>query len=179
MNQADPPTDTGEGDPLPERQRGQFGLGGSLRRAWIGYRRRLDEQLAAAGFDDRKLPDGRVLRICSSSTETTTSEIGRELNISRQGAGKIVNDLRDRGYVEVTASATSAREKTVRLTPRALAYLAAHRKAARAIERQLRAELGTEAFEGLQHLLDALGDDDQPRMSDYLLGVREVVYPEG
>jgi DNA-binding MarR family transcriptional regulator len=137
----------------------------------------LDEQLAAAGFDDRRLPDGRVLRICSSS-ETTTSQIGRELGISRQGAGKIVNDLRDRGYVEVTASETSGRENAVTLTPRAVAYLAAQRKAARAIERQLRAELGTEAFDGLHHLLDALGDDDQPRMSDYLRGIREVVYPE-
>jgi DNA-binding MarR family transcriptional regulator len=168
-----------ERDRLPERQRGQFGLGASLRRAWVGYQRRLDEHLAAAGFDDRKLPDGRVLRICSSSAETTTSQIGRELSISRQGAGKIVNDLRDRGYLEVAASATSARENTVRLTPRAVAYLAAQRKAARAIERQLRAELGTGAFDGLHHLLDALGDDDQPRMSDYVRGMREVVYPEG
>lgn len=179
INPGDLPAETEERDRLPEHRRRQLGLGASLRSAWVGYQRRLDEQLAAAGFDDRKLPDGRVLRICSSSAETTTSQIGRELRISRQGAGKIVNDLRDRGYVEVGASATSAREKTVRLTPRAVAYLAAQRKAARAIERQLHTELGTEAFDGLQHLLEALGDDDQPRMSDYLRGIREAVYPEG
>jgi DNA-binding MarR family transcriptional regulator len=179
MNQDDSSAKTREGHQLSERQRGPFGLGASLRRAWIGYQRRLDAQLAAAGFDDRKLPDGRVLRVCSSSSETTTSRIGRELGISRQGAAKIVNDLRDRGYVEVTASEASGRENTVTLTPRAMAYLAAQRKAARGIERQLRAEVGVEAFDGLQHLLDALGDDNQPRMSDYLRGVREVVYPEG
>jgi DNA-binding MarR family transcriptional regulator len=145
----------------------------------LGYQRRLDDQLAAAGFDDRKFPDGRVLRLCSRFTETTTSQIGRELGISRQGAGKIVSDIRDRGYLEVTASATSGREKTVRLTPTAVAYLAAQRKAARGIERQLRADIGAEAFDGLQLLLDALGGDDQPRMSDYLRGTQDAVSPDG
>lgn len=165
-------------DPSTRRQTGQVGLGASLRRAWIGYQRRLDEQLVAAGFDDRKLPDGRVLRICSGSAGATTSQIGRELGISRQGAGKIVNDLRGRGYVDVTASGTSGRENMVTLTPKALAYLVALREAAGRIERQLRAEVGVEAFEGFQRLLDALGDDSQPRMSEFLRGLRQVVYPE-
>jgi DNA-binding MarR family transcriptional regulator len=143
-------------------------LGAALRRAWVGYQRRLDEQMAAAGFGDRRFPDGRVLRICSRSPETTASQIGRELGISRQGAAKIVGDLRSRGYVEVVASATSGREKTITLTQRAVDYLATQRKAAQSIERQLREEIGSEGFEGLARLLDALGGDGQPRMSDYL-----------
>jgi DNA-binding MarR family transcriptional regulator len=179
LNQGDSPAETEVDDRPPERQQGRFGLGASLRRAWIGYQRRLDEQLAEAGFDDRKLPDGRVLRICSSAAETTTAQIARELGISRQGAAKIVNDLRDRGYVEVTASQTSGRENAVTLTARAAAYLGAHRKAARGIERQLRADVGADAFDSLQLLLDALGGDDELRMSSYLRGVRGAVYPEG
>lgn len=152
----------------------QVGLGGALRQAWVGYRHRLDQELAAAGFGDRGFPDGRVLRICSRSADATISQIGRELGITRQGASKIVASLRDRRYVKLSASTTDAREKIVTLTPRANAYLAAQRKAVRGIERQLRSEVGTEAFDSLYLLFDALGGDEQPRLSDYLRNSRHV-----
>jgi DNA-binding MarR family transcriptional regulator len=142
-------------------------LGPALRRAWVGYRRRLDAELDAAGFGDHGFPDGRVLRICSNSA-VTISEIGRALGITRQGAGKIVASLRDRGYVTLTPSATDGREKIVEPTPRAHEYLAAHRDAARRIESQLREQIGAEAFASLERLLDALGGKDQPRLRDYL-----------
>jgi DNA-binding MarR family transcriptional regulator len=176
MDHGDSDVGTTESGLSGRRQTGP-GLGAALRQAWVGYQRRLDEQMAAAGFDDRRFPDGRVLRICARSAETTASQIGRELGISRQGAAKVVGDLRGRGYVAVVASATSGREKIVSLTPRAADYLAAQRKAARAIERQLRAQIGIEGFESLARLLDALGGDDQPRMSDYLRGVQDAAGP--
>jgi len=128
----------------------------------------MDDELAAAGFGERRFPDGRVLRICSRSAEATISQIGRELGITRQGASKIIANLRDRQYVTLTPSAEDGREKIVTLTPRAVEYLAAQRKAARAIERQLRVEIGAEAFDSLHLLLEALGGDEQPRMRDYL-----------
>lgn len=151
-----------------ESQGGRGGLGPSLRRAWVGYRRRLDDELTAAGFGDHGFPDGRVLRFCSRSGETTISQIGRELGISRQGAGKVVAGLRDRGYVTLSASETDGREKVVRLTARATEYLAAHRRAVRLIERDLRVEVGAESIDALYRLLDALGGDEQPRLRDYL-----------
>lgn len=156
----------------PDRARG--GLGASLRRAWVGYRRRLDAELAAAGFGDHRFPDGRVLRFCARTGETTIAQIGRELGISRQGAGKVVAGLRDDGYVTLSASATSGREKVVRLTSRATDYLAAHRRAARTIERDLRAEVGVDSIDALYRLLDALGGDEQPRLRDYLGISRDV-----
>ncbi len=124
--------------------------------------------MAAAGFGERRFPDGRVLRICSTSTEPTISHIGRELGITRQGASKIVASLRDREYVTLEPSAEDAREKIVTLTPRALAYLETQRNARRAIDRQLRAEIGADGFDSLRRLLEAVGGDEQPRMSDYL-----------
>lgn len=148
---------------------GSVSLGGGLRRAWVGYQRRLDREMAAAGFADRGFPDGRVLRLCARSDEVTASQIGRELRITRQGAGKIVADLRDRGYVTLVSSPGDGREKIVTLTPRARDYLAAQYTAARRIEEELRSQVGAEAFEGLRALLDALGgEEDQPRMRDYL-----------
>jgi DNA-binding MarR family transcriptional regulator len=146
-----------------------FALGGALRRAWVGYQRRLDEEMAAAGFPDRGFPDGRVLRLCAGSEQVTASRIGRELGITRQGAGKIVAGLRDRGFVILTASSGDSREKVVTLTPRARAYLAAQRTAARRIEQELQEQVGAEAFVALRALLGALaGDQEQPRVRDYL-----------
>jgi len=143
-------------------------LGPSLRRAWVGYQRRMDDAMAAAGFADRGFPDGRVLRMCARSHDVTIAHIGRELGISRQGAAKIVALLEERGYLSVGDSPTNRRDKSVTATPRAIEYLAAQRTAARSIERQLRRELGTEGFEALQRLLDGLGADDDIGLREYL-----------
>jgi DNA-binding MarR family transcriptional regulator len=151
-----------------EPRNGRVGLGAALRHAWVGYRRLLDAELDAAGFGDHGFPDGRVLRICRNVETVTISQIGRALGITRQGAAKIVASLRDRGYVTLTPSETDGREKVVELTPRAHEYLAAHRKSARRIESELRKEVGADAFEALERLLDAVGGNDQPRMADYL-----------
>jgi DNA-binding MarR family transcriptional regulator len=147
-------------------------LGTALRRAWVGYQRRLDEEMATAGFDDRGFPDGRVLRMCSTSAQTTISQIGRELGITRQGASKIVAGLRDRRYVMLSASTTDKREKVVTLTPRAVAYLASQRKAARDIERRLHNDIGEEGFTVLYGLLESLGGDEDVRLRDYLRKMR-------
>jgi DNA-binding MarR family transcriptional regulator len=142
-------------------------LGRALQRAWVGYQQRLDDAMASAGFTDRRFPDGRVLRMCRDAP-TTISQIGRELGITRQGAHKIVVSMRARRYVTLRTSPTNHSERIVELTRRAHQYLAAHRKAARTIERQLRAEIGDDAFAALSQLLDALGGEDQPRMREYL-----------
>jgi DNA-binding MarR family transcriptional regulator len=156
----------------PESQRGSDRirpLGPALRRAWVGYQLRLDEAMAAAGFPDRRFPDGRVLRLCARTGQVTASQIGRELGITRQGAGKIVSALRARGYVVLAPSSTDGRQKVVTLTPRALDYIAAQRAAARQIESDLRSLIGADALDGLYLLLDVLsGQEDPPRMRDYL-----------
>lgn len=151
------------------------GLGPGLRRAWIGYQRLVDDAMAAAGFDDRGFPDGRVLRMCTRSDQITISQIGRDLGITRQRASKIVAGLRDRGYLTVTPSPTSGREKVLTTTPRAHEYLAAQRKAVRNIERQVRDELGPDAFTALRQLVELLTGNENPRLRDYLrtMGIHE------
>ena len=144
------------------------GIGGALRRAWVGYQRRLDTAMADAGFGERKFPDGRVLRLCSGQAGSTISAVGRELGITRQGASKVVGHLRDRGYVAVADSETSKREKSVILTSRGIDYLRVQRAAARAIEDELRVALGGEQFSGLFTLLDALDNGEGERMRTYL-----------
>lgn len=154
---------------MSEPGRRRLALGGALRRAWVGYQRRLDREMAAAGFPGRRFPDGRVLRLCARSDQVTASAIGRELGITRQGAGKIVAELRDLGYVTLGPAPGDGRQKVITLTPRARDYLAAQRAAARRIEEELRDQVGAEAFESLFTLLQALGgEEDQLRMRDYL-----------
>ncbi len=109
----------------------QTGLGVALRQAWVGYRRRLDDELAKAGFGDRGFPDGRVLAICSKQSDVTISSIGRELGMTRQGASKLVASLRARGYVTLHPSGIDRVEKLVALTPRARTFLRVQQDAAR------------------------------------------------
>jgi DNA-binding MarR family transcriptional regulator len=144
------------------------GLGAALRRAWLGYQIRLDGAMTEAGFDERRFPDGRVLRACSGQAGSTISAIGRGLGITRQGASKVVAHLGDHGYVVVTDSATSKREKSVVLTPRGVHYLAQQRAAVRAIEDELRAELGDATLTALGALLDALDPREDVRLRAYL-----------
>jgi DNA-binding MarR family transcriptional regulator len=126
--------------------------------------------MADAGFDERRFPDGRVLRLCSDPAGSTISNIGRELGITRQGASKAVSHLHDRGYVSVADSPTSGREKAVTLTVAGTQYLEVQREAVRTIERQLRKELGEEALTALHRLLDVLDPGDEVRMRTYLSG---------
>jgi DNA-binding MarR family transcriptional regulator len=149
-------------------------LGPALRRAWLGYQQRLDTAMADAGFDERRFPDGRVLRLCSEPAGSTISNIGRELGMTRQGASKVVSHLQERGYVSVADSATSRREKAVTLSDLGARYVKAQRSAVRTIEHEVRAELGgaglgEEALDALYRLLNVLdGGDDKIRMRTYL-----------
>jgi DNA-binding MarR family transcriptional regulator len=124
--------------------------------------------MAEAGFGERRFPDGRVLRVCSGAAGSTISAIGRELGITRQGAGKVVAHLREHGYVRVTDSSTSKREKSVVLTPLGNDYLAHQRAATQAIEDQLRAELGDATLAAVSALLDALDVGDEMSLRAYL-----------
>jgi DNA-binding MarR family transcriptional regulator len=159
---------------------GEPGLGPALRRAWVGYRRRLDEELTAAGFGDSALPDARVMRICSRAPDVTISQIARELGITRQGAAKFVASLRERNYVTLTASTTDGREKIVTPTDRGVDYLSTQRRVARRIEQRLRKEIGSGPFDNLQLLVAALDGDAQTRLRDYVRkasGMREPYGP--
>jgi DNA-binding MarR family transcriptional regulator len=120
----------------------------------------VNEELAAAGFGGRRFPDARVLLMCATHGETTISDVGRGLGITRQGASKIVAGLRDRGYLEVTPSAADGREKILVLTPRAVEYLQAIRSAAGVIEARLLHEIGAQALEQFFRVLHLVAGEE-------------------
>ena len=138
----------------------------ALRRAQAGYRRQMDNQLAAAGFAGRRFPAGRVLRMCTGPGVTTISDVGRELGITRQGASKIVAALRKEGYLSVTPSQDDGREKILTLTPHAIEALLAAYRAAAAIEKRVREEIGAEAMEQFFRVLDVVADGEPVQPED-------------
>ncbi len=143
-------------------------LGSAMRRALMGYRRRMDRELAALGFPEQRFPEGRVLRMCAGTAGTTISDIGRALGITRQGASKIVAGLRERGYVEVMPSPADGREKILALTPRAAAYLAALHQARHAVEVSLLEEIGADEVRRLIDVLAVVAGDDDGQRPDVL-----------
>src|SRR5215472_8104094 len=135
---------------------GQAALARALRMALAGYWRLVGIELAAAGFADRRFPEGRVLVMCAAPGDTTISDVGRRLGITRQGAGKIVTRLREDGYLTVSASATDGREKVLSLTPRAEQFLATLTEARRSVEARLREQIGAAGMDQLFLTLDLL-----------------------
>jgi DNA-binding MarR family transcriptional regulator len=131
--------------------------------------------MAEAGLAERRFPDGRVLHLCAGQAGSTISAIGRELGITRQGAGKVVEGLRHGGYVAVADSPTSKREKSVTMTSRGIDYLHAQRAAARTVEADVRTALGDAGYRELLAMLDTLDDGEGERMRTYL---RRSTQPE-
>jgi hypothetical protein len=145
------------GKPSPAPQTRTRPLGPCLRRAWVGYQIALNTEMAAAGFAERRFPDGRVLRLCDDTAD-----------VSRQAASKIVGALHERGYVAVSASGSDGREKVVTLTQLARDYLSAQRDAARRIEQRVRDDIGADALHALERLVAVLSPSPDVRMRDYL-----------
>lgn len=137
---------------------GHAALARALRKALTGYWRLVGAELAAAGFADRRFPEGRVLVMCAAPGDTTISDVGRRLHITRQGASKIVARLREDGYLNVSASATDGREKVLSLTARAELFLATLQQASCSVEARLREQIGAIGLEQLFVTLDLLAE---------------------
>ncbi|MFJ9465975.1 MarR family winged helix-turn-helix transcriptional regulator [Streptomyces caniferus] len=148
---------------IPEGDSG-IALGPQLVRSWLGYRRRVEERLAAGGFTEKRLPHGPLLRLCAKDDEMTVSRIGRELEISRQGASKQVTELCEQGYLTLEKSSGDGREKFVRPTASALAFLRSFDQARREVDEEIRARLGSAALDALTALFTLLAEPGEARV---------------
>jgi DNA-binding MarR family transcriptional regulator len=132
----------------------QTDLGTALRIAWWSYVRRVDMEMEAAGFPERSNSMNYVFALYAQPGPISISEMGRLFDISRQAASKVVAELRRRGYVHTTASATDQREKFVELTGRAAQFVTARLHAAGELDEAICAHLGQA---GVDELIKALG----------------------
>jgi len=122
----------------------------------------LHAQLAEHGFDDLGTSFGYVFRALAAEPLTAT-ELAMQLQLTPQGAAKIVDDMVRRGYVERRVDPADARARRLFLAPRGKRALAA----ARAFHRQFEAEFaraaGTERAEALRAALEQLVELDSKR----------------
>jgi DNA-binding MarR family transcriptional regulator len=136
----------------------QTDLGQALRIAWWSYVHRVDAEMESAGFPERRSAMNYVFALYAQPGPMTISEMGRQFDVTRQAASKIVADLRERGYVETVSSATDQREKTVELTPKAIEHVAARLQAAARLDQEIRRRVGDAGLDALYKVLEAIGE---------------------
>ena len=135
----------------------------------LSYARFIEElraALAFEGFDDLGTNDGYVVRILAERP-ISTSDLAREMAITKQGAGHVVGDLEARGYVTRTPHPADGRTQLVALSKRGDALVAAARRFHRQYERKLGRRMGTDVVADARRVLTAVveGASDRPNTS--------------
>ncbi|CRK58789.1 Transcriptional regulator, MarR family [Alloactinosynnema sp. L-07] len=130
-------------------------LGILLALGWQEFVRELRAALDEQGFTDQGRSDGYVLRALSAAP-MTVSDLAVRLEITKQGAGQIVDDMEARGYVERRPDPSDKRARLLHLSAHGQAALAAAREFHRRYEKRLVREHGAAAVRGLRDLLTAM-----------------------
>jgi DNA-binding MarR family transcriptional regulator len=117
--------------------------------------RGLRTSTAEQGFTDQGRSDGFVLRTLGDGP-TTISRMAERLEITKQGASQLADDMERRGYVERRPDPNDARVRLLRLTDRGRAALEAARTYHQAYEHRLRARFGDTAIDGVREVLSAM-----------------------
>jgi DNA-binding MarR family transcriptional regulator len=116
-----------------------------LRHARMTYGRAMRRALAEAGYDD--IPKNGLYVIgglALGADDLPLSQLIRELGVSKQAAGQLVDTLVLRGYLERKADAEDRRKLSINLTERGRAAAATQAKARKEIDAELTARVGEE-----------------------------------
>jgi DNA-binding MarR family transcriptional regulator len=146
-------------------------LGILLGVAFQEFVRELHAAHAAAGFADLGRSDGVVFRSLAIRP-MTVSDLAGHLEISKQGAGQIIDDMERRGYVERGPDPGDRRARLIRLSERGLQALATARRFHRSYERRLARAHGQDAVATLRAMLEAIAGSEQsvdPRLRAFYL----------
>ncbi len=111
--------------------------------------------LARAGYPDARPVHGFALQAIGPGG-ATAAELGLRLGVSKQAAGKTIDRLVERGWVDRATDPQDARRKTVTITAGGRGLL---RESAAAFDRALAARteaLGAERMDALRSALQAL-----------------------
>lgn len=115
--------------------------------------------LTEAGYDD--IPKNGLYVIgglANSAGDTPLSELIRQLRISKQAAGQLVDTLVTRGYLERAVDRADRRKLTITLTARGAAAAAVQGAALEGIDASLIARVGAANVRNMRRTLAALID---------------------
>ncbi|WP_371614481.1 MarR family winged helix-turn-helix transcriptional regulator [Streptomyces sp. NBC_00454] len=119
------------------------------------------DALAAAGYDDLTVAQGRVFaRIGPDGTRVT--DLAEQARITKQTAGFLVEQLERAGYVHRTPDPTDARARLVRIAPRGEAAVAVARAAEARVEGEWTRHLGAQGTRQLRSALTRLREVTDP-----------------
>jgi DNA-binding MarR family transcriptional regulator len=135
-------------------------LGILLGVAYQEFVRELRAAHEAAGFTDLGRSDGVVFRALATAP-MSISELASHLQISKQGAAQIVEDMESRGYLERMAHPHDKRATQLTLSSRGQQALATARRFHQAYERKLARRFGKDSVSTLRELLAAVAGDEQ------------------
>lgn len=121
-------------------------------RLFLGFRALIDElhaELARQGHPDMRPLHGFVFQAIGTGG-ITAAELGRRLGISKQAAGKTIDNLERLGYVERDHDPRDARRRTVRLTDRGVESLVRSARIFEELRARWAAVLGEERLRALE-----------------------------
>jgi DNA-binding MarR family transcriptional regulator len=133
--------------------RPDFGI--LLALAYAAFVDELRAHLAASGFADLNRSFGYVARALDAES-LSLRELADRLDITSQGALKIVDDMENGGYLERVADAKDGRTKRLRLTRRGKGALAAARAFHANFEADLVRRIGARQVAALRAALTGL-----------------------
>ena len=128
-----------------------------LRHARATYGHAMREALEAAGYDD--IPGNGLYVIgglALGAGGVPISQLVKELGITKQGAGQLVDTLVARGYLARTPDDADRRKLIVTLTERGQAAAATQTAARMAIDARLTDQVGERAIEVTRKVLAAI-----------------------
>lgn len=139
-----------------------------LRHARTGYGASMRAALAAAGCDDIP-PNGMYLigGMANNDANGDALPLGqliRELRLSKQSAGVLVDSLVARGYIERRTDAEDRRRVTIALTARGREAAAIQASARAAVDAELLAHVGQDALRQTRRTLAVLCDIGRQRL---------------
>ena len=133
-------------------------LGVLLTLALEVFKERLHAHLARAGYDDLGPSFGFVFRSLADRPLSLV-ELAARLQISSQGALKIVTEMEGRGYVERQDDPTDRRVRRLALTSRGRSALREARRLHAAVEQELTDTLGKERITNARTVLETLAGE--------------------
>ncbi|MGO9872208.1 MAG: MarR family winged helix-turn-helix transcriptional regulator [Acidimicrobiia bacterium] len=123
---------------------GEVAFPALLRAAWRTYASMTQQALAEAGFDDVPRNGSYVLAAIARSG-AALGEVIKQLGVSKQAAGHLVDTLVTRGYLDRAVNPDDRRRLTITLTVRGLAAAKVIGAAVDRVDRQLVALVGAES----------------------------------
>ena len=130
-------------------------LGVLVALAYQEFVREMHEDLAGRGFDDLGRSDGYVFRALDAGP-LTTSALAVRLDITKQGAGQLVEDMTRRGYLTRRADPSDRRARLLELSERGRAALTAARAFHRSYESRLARRHGRAQVDSFRAMLVAM-----------------------